>query len=90
MTKAQNGFVVVIDDDDKSIQYTDQTNLLSCLEQHDIEVHFHCREGFCGACRTRLIKGEVQYTTDPLAYIDDDEILVCCCKPLSDIKISIL
>lgn len=63
--------------------------VLECLEKHNVEVHYHCREGFCGACRSKLVSGEVEYTTDPLAFIDDDEILPCCCKPLSDISIII-
>ncbi|MBD3584399.1 2Fe-2S ferredoxin-like protein [Salinimonas sp. HHU 13199] len=67
---------------------TDKT-LLETIEAHNIDVHFHCREGFCGACRTKLLCGKVSYTTDPLAYIDDDEILPCCCIPTSALKIDI-
>lgn len=63
--------------------------LLESLEQQNIDVHYHCREGFCGACRSKLISGEVEYLTDPLAFIDDDEILPCCCKALSDIEIEL-
>ncbi|AWL12047.1 Vanillate monooxygenase [Saliniradius amylolyticus] len=61
--------------------------VLEAMESNDLEVHFHCREGFCGACRTKLVDGEVDYTTDPLAFIDDDEILPCCCVPKSAIKL---
>jgi ferredoxin len=61
--------------------------LLESIEQQNIDVHFHCREGFCGACRSTLVSGAVEYLSDPLAYIDDDEILPCCCKALSDIEI---
>ena len=64
-------------------------SLLESLEQQNIDVHFHCREGFCGACRSKLISGEVEYLSDPLAFIDDDEILPCCCKALSDIEIEL-
>ncbi|WP_414830779.1 class I ribonucleotide reductase maintenance protein YfaE [Alteromonas sp. H39] len=63
--------------------------LLESLEAENIPVHYHCREGFCGACRTKIIEGEVDYTTDPLAFIDDDEILPCCCVPLSSLKIKV-
>ncbi len=67
---------------------TDKT-LLSALESADVHIHYHCREGFCGACRTTLIEGEVEYTTDPLAFIDDDEILPCCCVAKSPLKIKV-
>lgn len=53
--------------------------ILSALEAADVHIHYHCREGFCGACRSKLIEGDVEYITDPLAFIDDDEILPCCC-----------
>lgn len=67
----------------------DDKPLLKHIEDQGIEVHYHCREGYCGACRTKLIQGEVEYITDPLAFIDDDEILPCCCKPTSDIHIQL-
>jgi ferredoxin len=63
--------------------------LLESLEQQNIDVHYHCREGYCGACRSKLISGQVEYLTDPLAFIDDDEILPCCCKAISDIEIEL-
>lgn len=66
------------------------SSMLESLEAQGIEVHFHCREGFCGACRTKLISGSVTYLTDPLAFIDDDEILPCCCKANDNVCIKLL
>jgi len=63
--------------------------LLNALEAANVHIHHHCREGFCGACRTTLIEGEVAYTTDPLAFIDDDEILPCCCVAVCPLKIKV-
>ncbi|TRY30174.1 class I ribonucleotide reductase maintenance protein YfaE [Aliiglaciecola sp. M165] len=81
-------FVITIADHKPIPCETDKT-VLENLEAQNVEVHYHCREGFCGACRTKLIKGEVDYTTDPLAYIDDDEFLPCCTIALTDIDIKI-
>lgn len=67
--------------------FLQEDTLLIALEKQKIDVHFHCREGFCGACRTKLIRGQVEYKVDPLACIDDDEILACCCVPITDIEI---
>jgi len=67
---------------------TDKT-LLSAIEAAGINIHYHCREGFCGACRTKLLEGEVEYTTHPLAFIDDDEILPCCCVAKKPLKIKV-
>ncbi|QDC44554.1 class I ribonucleotide reductase maintenance protein YfaE [Methylophilus medardicus] len=61
--------------------------LLEGLERTGHEVEFQCRGGYCGACRVRLIDGEVQYLDQPLAFIATDEILPCCCVPKSDIHV---
>ncbi len=71
------------------IDASSDTTVLSALEAADIHIHYHCREGFCGACRTTLLEGEVEYTTDPLAFIDDDEILPCCCVAKCPLKIKV-
>ncbi|GEA10906.1 class I ribonucleotide reductase maintenance protein YfaE [Alteromonas sp. KUL49] len=68
---------------------TTETNLLKALESAGVHIHYHCREGFCGACRTKLLDGDVTYSTDPLAFIDDDEILPCCCNPNGPLKIKV-
>ncbi|GAB3016243.1 class I ribonucleotide reductase maintenance protein YfaE [Bowmanella dokdonensis] len=79
-------FVIHLDEQTSLTCSKDKT-LLESLEAQQVDVHYHCREGFCGACRTKLLEGEVEYVTDPLAFIDDDEILPCCCVPVSDLKI---
>lgn len=87
---SDNNEAVHIDVVDVDCIATDtDTNLLDALEHANIHIHYHCREGFCGACRTKLLEGEVTYTTDPLAFIDDDEILPCCCKPNCNLKIKV-
>jgi len=64
-------------------------SILKSLEAVNIDVQYHCREGFCGACRCHLQAGSVEYTIDPLAFIQDDEFLPCCSTPLTDIKIDL-
>jgi ferredoxin len=66
---------------------SDSETILETIESAGIELEFHCREGFCGVCRTKLLSGDVEYTVDPLAFIEDDEILICCSKPLGDIAL---
>ncbi|OSN06173.1 class I ribonucleotide reductase maintenance protein YfaE [Lonsdalea iberica] len=63
--------------------------LLEALETQRVNVEFHCRSGYCGACRMRLLKGEVSYAQTPLAFFLPGEILPCCCKPLSDVELDI-
>ncbi len=44
-----------------------------------------CRNGYCGACKTTLLSGQVRYLTPPIAYTRPGEILPCCCTPVSDL-----
>ena len=81
--------LVCIRNGQTSFLFDDKT-LLEGLERAGIEVHYHCREGYCGACRTKMHAGQVEYVTDPLAFIDDDEILPCCCVPLSPLELETL
>ncbi|WP_416260488.1 class I ribonucleotide reductase maintenance protein YfaE [Gibbsiella quercinecans] len=63
--------------------------LLDALERHNVQVEYQCRSGYCGSCRLKLVKGQVAYRQQPLAFINDGEILPCCCMPLADIELEI-
>ncbi|KZZ40340.1 hypothetical protein A3759_04545 [Thalassolituus sp. HI0120] len=76
-------------DNNQAVQFQHAGTLLDSLEAQNIEVHYQCREGYCGSCRVQLLQGEVHYNEEPMAWINDDEILPCCCIPKSDIKIKI-
>lgn len=67
----------------------DHPNLLAMLEAQNICVEFQCREGYCGSCRTRLLKGEVYYAETPLAFVEQGEILPCCCRAKGEIEIAL-
>ena len=81
--------IVTVDGQHFEYQSSDKT-LLNCLERNNVEVHFHCRDGFCGACRVTLERGQVCYPNgEPLAFVGDNEILPCCCSPTSDIRLKV-
>lgn len=40
-----------------------------------------CQAGYCGCCRMKLLEGEVEYSTEPMAWINPGEILPCVCTP---------
>jgi len=76
--------------EDREITFFDQDkNILNALERENIESHYHCRDGFCGACRCKLISGTVKYKVEPLAFVRDGDILTCCAEPTSDIEINL-
>lgn len=71
------------------VSFQNANTLLESLEAQDVPVHYQCREGYCGSCRTQLLEGEVHYTEEPMAWINDDEILPCCCIPKTAIRIKL-
>ncbi len=65
-----------------------QKTLLENLESQAIKVEFHCRDGHCGACRCKLLAGEVNYVNYPMAYVREGDILSCCSKASEDLIMS--
>lgn len=63
--------------------------LLDKLEHAGLNVNAQCREGYCGSCRCKLISGEPKYTTEPIAYISDDEVLPCIVMADSEIEVEV-
>ncbi|MEC8524402.1 MAG: class I ribonucleotide reductase maintenance protein YfaE [Pseudomonadota bacterium] len=73
--------------DGRTARFQHANTLLESFEAQNIHIEYQCREGYCGSCRVRLQEGDVHYTEEPMAWIDDDEILPCCCIPTSDLKL---
>jgi len=66
----------------------EKLHILGFLERNGVKMNSHCREGLCGTCRVKLRHGQVNYPSGrPLGSIRDGEILPCCCRPTSNIKI---
>lgn len=69
--------------------HNDDGSVLATLEANQVCLEYQCREGYCGACRTRLLKGDVRYCRKPLALLQQGEILPCCCVPINDIELDV-
>lgn len=67
----------------------DHASLLHYLLDKNIIVEFNCMDGFCGACHSQLIAGEIALIKDDLAYKPSGEFLLCCAVPKTDIEIAI-
>lgn len=76
-------------DDGRHANFQHSNSLLESLEAQGVDIHYQCREGYCGSCRTTLLKGQVHYTQEPMAWVNEDEILPCCCIPKTDLKIKL-
>ncbi|WP_428613216.1 class I ribonucleotide reductase maintenance protein YfaE [Shewanella sp.] len=64
-------------------------SLLQALEQKSVRIFSECRNGFCGACKTKINKGSVVYHTEPLVELEADECLPCCCHPEGDLDLAL-
>ena len=72
-----------------TLEFNNETSLLDHLEKNNIYHEYQCRSGYCGSCRVKIKKGKVSYKDTPLAFIQPDEILLCCCHVESDIEIDL-
>lgn len=64
-------------------------SLLQALEAKKVRIFSECRSGFCGACKTKVLSGRVSYLTEPLAVLNADECLPCCCIPSEDLELDL-
>ena len=70
-----------------SIESNPSDTLLETMEKAGMEVEYHCRDGHCGACKCKLIAGEVEYVGFAMAYTQQDEVLPCICRAKGDIEL---
>jgi ferredoxin-NADP reductase len=55
--------------------------LLELAEEVGLAPAFGCRSGICGTCKTRIVRGAVDYLEEPLADRGEGDILLCCSVP---------
>lgn len=60
------------------------------IRTHHTDVRYMCRQGFCGACKMHVqsCMGQISFAQTPLAQLDDDEVLACCCLVEGVLKVS--
>lgn len=68
-----------------------ETVLEAALNQ-GMNLPYVCRDGACGACKGKILRGTVDYGTYQKGVLTDAEkaegkALFCCAKPLSDLEI---
>jgi ferredoxin-NADP reductase len=64
-------------------------SLLTMAEAEGLEVESGCRAGSCGSCQSRIAKGEVEYSQDPIADVEPGHCLLCISRPKSDLELVI-
>lgn len=69
----------------KEARWTPESGtLLELAEARGLTPEYSCREGHCGTCRTRLLKGAVTYIKEPGASVGADDVLICCAVPTGE------
>ncbi|WWO99833.1 MAG: 2Fe-2S iron-sulfur cluster-binding protein [Candidatus Dasytiphilus stammeri] len=61
-----------------------QQVLIEQLEEQQFIIPYFCRSGICGACKLRLIKGNIKKSSIPI----NGFILSCCSIPNSNIELA--
>jgi len=59
----------------------DSGTLLDLAEARGLSPAFSCREGTCGTCKTKLLRGAVTHIRQPGISLADDEVLICSAVP---------
>lgn len=88
---------VYIKTDDKTIEVDAGLPLIDMCEDHDTSILFGCRDGACGACMVRILKGAENISKmedserDFLETMaaEDNERLACQCKVFGDIELEV-
>lgn len=81
--------LVAVHTPEKSITVSSDDVLLNALEEKGINPVAHCREGFCGCCRTKLVSGTVEYFADKVGFTKEGDILPCICRATSDVVLEV-
>jgi len=65
--------------------------ILNAALRQGINLRYGCRNGACGACKGKLLRGDISYDKDPTALTDDDkaENIVLFCGALADSELVI-
>jgi CDP-4-dehydro-6-deoxyglucose reductase, E3 len=71
----------------------DETILESAMKA-DLILPYGCRNGACGACKGRVLAGDVDYGSYQATTLTDDDrrdgyALFCCARPLTDLAIEV-
>ena len=80
---------------DESIEVEQDETILEIALEENISLPFGCASGNCGACKSKLILGEVEMRSYSTFALTDEEksrgiILPCRAEPRSDCSLAIM
>jgi len=88
------GFKIVISPTGKSFEAEEGESILDAALRNGVSLSYGCRNAVCGACKGRLISGEISYEDlEPAALSEAEKaagmVLFCGAEPRSDVTIAV-
>jgi len=85
--------ITIMPSDHRFAAEGDDTVLESAMKA-DLILPYGCRNGACGACKGRILAGDVDYGAYQATTLTDDDrragyALFCCARPLTDLTIEV-
>lgn len=67
-----------------------ETLLEGMIRTEHQDVRHMCRQGFCGACKMRVLAttSAPKFKQIPLAHLEESHVLACCCVPTGAMVVS--
>jgi len=90
-TSTSSQATVVFAKSGKEVLCDGEDSILEIAEQEGLSLRSACRMGVCGACKQKLISGEVQYEKEPDGLKESDRsvgfVLTCIAHPIANVII---
>ena len=87
-------FNVRLKNHDRNYECSSNDSVLEGGLRHGLAMHYECSNGTCGACKAKLVNGEInQIKHHDFALSDeeksDGDFLMCCNSPASDVELEL-
>jgi len=88
------GFKIVISPAGKTFEAEEGESILDAALRHGVSLSYGCRNAVCGACKGKLLSGEISYEDlEPVALSEAEKaagmVLFCGAEPRSDVTIAV-
>ncbi len=85
-------FKITLEPSGHSFEVESDETILDAVINKDLPVQYGCRNGVCGACKGKVVEGEIVYPAGLPDAISDAEhaigqTLLCCARASSDLVI---
>ena len=82
-------FRVTIQPARRDLEVAEHETILAAAIRQGVGLPYGCRDGACGACKSRLLEGRVQHGPHQAKALSTDEetaglVLTCCARPQTD------